>query len=117
MNSTNVLIIGAGPVGLTLACELARRQVNFRIIDRSATAPQGSRAKALQPRSLEILNDLGIAEHLMQVGTTELPYRKFAGTKPMGDTARASFPREDTRYPKTLLLPQPEVEAALRAKL
>jgi 2-polyprenyl-6-methoxyphenol hydroxylase-like FAD-dependent oxidoreductase len=117
MNHTNVLIIGAGPVGLTLACELARRNVPFRIIERSAAAPQGSRAKALQPRSLEILNDLGIAEDLMAIGTTELPYRKYAGSQLLGETPRTGFPRNDTRYPKTLLLPQPAVESALRSKL
>jgi len=117
MNQTTVLIIGAGPVGLTLACELARRQVDFRIIERSAVAPQGSRAKALQPRSLEILNDLGIAEELMPQGYTELPFKKFSGSEFLGETPRSVFPRNDTRYPKTLLLPQPKVEAFLRQKL
>ncbi|WP_186774524.1 FAD-dependent monooxygenase [Chitinophaga pinensis] len=117
MNNTKVLIIGAGPVGLTLACELARRDIPFRIIERCAVAPQGSRAKALQPRSLEILNDLGIAEDLMKIGSTELPYRKFQGNKMIGETPRTGFPRNDTRYPKTLLIPQPEVEKALRIKL
>src|ERR1700733_1099775 len=117
MNQTTLLIIGAGPVGMTLACELARREVDFRIIERSAVAPNGSRAKALQPRSLEIFNDLGIAEELMPQGYTELPFRKFNGNQLLGETPRSIFPRNDTRYPKTLLLPQPKVEAALRAKL
>jgi 2-polyprenyl-6-methoxyphenol hydroxylase-like FAD-dependent oxidoreductase len=117
MNNTTVLIVGAGPVGLTLACELARRDISFRIIERSPIPPNGSRAKALQPRSLEIFNDLGIAEGLMQQGYTELPYRKFNGNQLIGETERSTFPRDDTRYPKTLLLPQPKVEAALRAKL
>lgn len=117
MNNTTVLIIGAGPVGLTLACELARRSVPYRIVERSAEPPRGSRAKALQPRSLEILNDLGIAEALMPLGYTDLPYRKYNGNQLIGETPRAIFPREDTRYPKVLLLPQYEVEEALRAKL
>src|ERR1700748_1410093 len=116
MNQTSVLIIGAGPVCLTLACELARRNVPFRIIERSAVPQQGSRAKALQPRSLEILNDLGISEELMQAGVTELPFRKFNGSQLIGQVDRTTFPRDDTRYPKTLLLPQWKVEGALRAK-
>jgi 2-polyprenyl-6-methoxyphenol hydroxylase-like FAD-dependent oxidoreductase len=112
-----VLIVGAGPVGLTLACELARRDVPFRLIERAASPALSSRAKALQPRSLEILHDLGIAERLMATGTTELPYRKFAGNRMIGETPRRAFPREDTRYPKTLLLPQWQVEEALRTRL
>jgi len=117
MNQCTVLIIGAGPVGLTLACELARRHVDFRIIESSAVPTHGSRAKALQPRSLEILNDLDIAEELIPQGYTELPFRKFNGSQMIGETPRITFPRNDTRYPKTLLLPQPKVEAALRNKL
>jgi 2-polyprenyl-6-methoxyphenol hydroxylase-like FAD-dependent oxidoreductase len=117
MNQTTVLIVGAGPVGLTLGCELARRNVLFRIIERSPVPQHGSRAKALQPRSLEIFNDLGIAGDLMQAGRTELPFRKFNGNQLIGETDRSIFPRDDTRYPKTLLLPQITVEAALRAKL
>ena len=117
MNNTTVLISGAGPVGLTLACELARRRIPFRIIDRFANPPRGSRAKALQPRSLEILNDLGIAEVLMALGYTDLPYRKFKGNELLGETPRRVFARSDTRYPKLLLLPQYQVEQALRTKL
>ena len=117
MNHTTVLIIGAGPVGLTLACDLARRRIPFRIIERVAQPPRGSRAKALQPRSLEIFNDLGIAEALMPLGYTDLPYRKFNGNQLIGETPRRVFPRPDTRYPNLLLLPQYQVEQALRAKL
>ncbi|MFT3704323.1 MAG: FAD-dependent monooxygenase [Agriterribacter sp.] len=117
MNQTNVLIIGAGPVGLILACEMARNNIPFRIIEKSTTPPKGSRAKALQPRSLEILNDFGVAEELMRIGYTELPFRKFSGPQLIGETPRSTFPRNDTRYPKTLLLPQFKVEEALRSKL
>lgn len=117
MNRTSVLITGAGPVGLTLACELARRNVPFRIIERSAAPAAGSRAKGVQPRSLEILNELGIADELTEGGYTDLPYRKFNGTRPMGDTPRQFHLREDTRYAKVLLTPQYKVEEALRTKL
>ncbi len=112
-----VLIVGAGPVGLTLAIEMARREIPFRLIERAVSAPRGSRAKALQPRSLEILHDLGLTEELMPLGHTELPFRKFAGAQFLGEVARSVFPRADTRYAKSLLLPQWQVEDALRAKL
>jgi 2-polyprenyl-6-methoxyphenol hydroxylase-like FAD-dependent oxidoreductase len=96
---------------------MARRKVAFRLIERAAIPPVGSRAKALQPRSLEILNDFGIAEELMQKGSTELPFKKFAGNQLIGVIPRSVFPRDDTRYPKSLLLPQWMVEEALRNKL
>lgn len=117
MNHTTVLISGAGPTGLTLACELARRQVPHRLVERLAAPPPGSRAKGLQPRSLEILGDLGLADALLAAGTTDLPYRKFAGDQLLGETPRRPSTRTDTRYPDVLLLPQTTVEAALRAKL
>ena len=117
MNHTPVLIIGAGPVGLTLACDLARRQVPFRLLERHAEPPCGSRAKGLQPRSLEILADLGLAETLLAAGHTDLPYRKFFDNHLLGETPRRQFARPDTRYPNTLLLPQYVVEEALRTKL
>ena len=63
-----VLIVGAGPTGLTLACDLARRGVPLRIIDKSPTYFAGSRGKGLQPRSLELLDDLGIVEEILANG-------------------------------------------------
>ncbi len=117
MNHTTVLLIGAGPVGLTLACELARRQTPYRLVERAAEPPRGSRGKGLQPRSLEILHDLGLAEALLAAGSTDLPYRKFNGNQLLGESPRRVVERADTQYPKTLLLPQYAVEESLRAKL
>ena len=54
---TDVLIVGAGPVGLTLACDLARRDVAYRIVDQEATYHTG-RAAGLSPRTQEIFEDL-----------------------------------------------------------
>jgi len=45
LTATQVLIVGAGPTGLTLACELARRNIRFRIIDAAPRRPIGSRGK------------------------------------------------------------------------
>jgi 2-polyprenyl-6-methoxyphenol hydroxylase-like FAD-dependent oxidoreductase len=58
--ATDVLICGAGAAGLTLAIDLARRGVAFRLIDMAEGPFQGSRGKGLQPRSLELFEDLGI---------------------------------------------------------
>jgi 2-polyprenyl-6-methoxyphenol hydroxylase-like FAD-dependent oxidoreductase len=61
MSQTDVLIVGAGPVGLMLACELHRRDIACRIIDKHAEFPSTSRANGLQPRAVEVLDSLGIA--------------------------------------------------------
>jgi 2-polyprenyl-6-methoxyphenol hydroxylase-like FAD-dependent oxidoreductase len=54
-SETDVLVVGTGPVGLILACELRRRDVASRIIDNVSDFPQTSRANGLQPQSMEVL--------------------------------------------------------------
>ncbi|HEY4063801.1 MAG TPA: FAD-dependent monooxygenase [Puia sp.] len=117
IHSPRILIIGAGPTGLTLACELARRNISFRIIDRSLVYPVGSRAKGLQPRSLEVFNDIGIAEKVLASGRSEIIFRKFNGNQAMGDIRREVFPREDTRFFKGSMIPQWRIEEILREEL
>ncbi|HZC26243.1 MAG TPA: FAD-dependent oxidoreductase, partial [Actinopolymorphaceae bacterium] len=56
-----VLVVGAGPTGLAMAVDLARRGIDVRVIDRAGTHRSGSRAHELDPRTLEILRDLGVA--------------------------------------------------------
>ena len=63
-NDQDVLVVGAGPTGLTLAAVLARWGVRVRVVDAAAQPPHGSRAKGLQPRSLEVLDGLGLAARL-----------------------------------------------------
>jgi len=70
-----VLIAGAGPTGLTLAVDLARRGVVVRIVDASPVPPKGSRGKGLQPRTLEIFEDLGVLDELLAAGTEYPPIR------------------------------------------
>jgi 2-polyprenyl-6-methoxyphenol hydroxylase-like FAD-dependent oxidoreductase len=115
----DVLIVGAGPTGLTLACLLARRRVDFRIIDASPTPPAGSRGKGLQPRSLELFDDLGIVEQVVANGLFGLPVRFYdeAGNPRVEDLYQNRSPRPDAPYLKPLLTPQWRVEAALREKL
>ncbi len=65
MNQTDVLIVGAGPVGLMLACELRRRDIACRIIDKYAAYPSTSRANGVQPRAVEVLDSLGVADKIV----------------------------------------------------
>lgn len=61
--TTDVLICGAGVTGLTLAIELARHGVSFRLIEKRTTPFIGSRGKGIQPRTQEIFEDLGRGHH------------------------------------------------------
>src|SRR5262249_54752299 len=63
-----VLVVGAGPTGLLLAGELARRGVCCRIIEQTATRPEGSRAITIHPRTLEIFEDLGVVDETLEAG-------------------------------------------------
>lgn len=57
-----VLIVGAGPTGLTMAIELARRGVAVRIVDGAAAPTTETRALGVQPRTLELFEKLGLAK-------------------------------------------------------
>jgi 2-polyprenyl-6-methoxyphenol hydroxylase-like FAD-dependent oxidoreductase len=62
---SDVLVVGAGPVGLTMAAELARHGVRCRIGDRLATALPYCRAIGVTPRTLEVWDDMGIAMQMI----------------------------------------------------
>jgi 2-polyprenyl-6-methoxyphenol hydroxylase-like FAD-dependent oxidoreductase len=66
----DVLVVGAGPTGLTLACQLARFSVRFRIIDKQPDRAGESRALGVQARSLEVLQAPGLGEALAARGRT-----------------------------------------------
>ena len=89
MTRTEVLVVGAGPTGLMLACDLARRGVAVRIVDRGLEFPHGSRGKGLSPRSLEVFDDLGVIDRLLKSG---LRTCRIASTG-----ARKSSPRSTRR--------------------
>src|SRR5262249_37196346 len=76
-----VLIVGAGPTGLALACDLARRGLRFRIVDKAEAHFIGSKGKGLQPRSLEVMDDLGIIEQILGNGQFHIPFRAYDGAK------------------------------------
>lgn len=66
--TTDVLICGAGVTGLTLAIELARHGVSFRLIEKKSDAFTGSRDKGIQPRTQEIFEDIGILNKVVAAG-------------------------------------------------
>ena len=64
----DILVVGAGPVGLTMASELARHGARCRIIDRLPRPSPYCRAIGVTPRTLEVWEDMGIAREMIDAG-------------------------------------------------
>lgn len=117
-NALMVLIVGAGPTGLTLACELARRGVSFRLIEAAPGPQPGSRGKGIQPRTLEAFDDLGIVDRVIANGRLAMPMRSTAADGQVRQgKAEPSMNRPDIPYPATLITPEWRIEEALRLRL
>jgi 2-polyprenyl-6-methoxyphenol hydroxylase-like FAD-dependent oxidoreductase len=114
----DVIIVGAGATGLALACDLARRGLRFQILDKVTEPFAGSRGKGIQPRTLEVLDDLGVVDAVLAAGG---PYpRMKAHVWGLGPTWRMHpyrAPTADIPYPNILLLPQWRTEEILRERL
>ena len=121
MNRTDVLIVGAGPVGLMLACELRRRDIACRIIDKYAEVPTTSRANGVQPRAVEVLDSLGIADKIVAESYRAKGFRILRAGTEVGriEPNIATDPGEltDPPYHGMVFANQAVVENALRDKL
>lgn len=117
--AVDVLICGAGAAGLTLAIDLARRGITFRLIEKNAHPFQGSRGKGIQPRSQEVFEDLGILDRLMAVGGVYPTDRRYRDDGSYSETefteSKASMPAEPYRQP--LMVPQFLTECVMRERL
>ena len=124
MKPVDVLVVGAGPTGLTLACELVRRRVTCRVIDKSLALFAGSRAKGLQPRTLEVFDDLGIIEAIHAGGMAFPPFRLYAGQTLVWERSLEEMlggqppARSDaTPHPRAWLIPQWRTDRILYDRL
>lgn len=107
---TEVLIVGAGPTGLLLAAELARAGVGARIVDKAPRPVGDSRAFGVVARTLEIFDELGIAEEAIQRGRRLETMNLYDGGRSL---ARFDMSGLDSPFPFILGLPQYETEALL----
>lgn len=111
--TTDVLIAGAGPTGLTTVIELARRNINVRIIERRSEPSTRSKALVIHARTLELMDILGVADEMVQRGYTS-PGIDFSADAQ--NPLRASMYNLDTRFPFILILPQAETEEILERR-
>ncbi len=110
----DVLIVGAGPTGLTMAAVLARHGISFRIIDSGRGATDLSKAVGVQARTLETLETMGLAEKLIAQGN---PARAFNLYDDSRQIMRLSLDGNGSRYPYVLVVPQSDTERVLLGEL
>ena len=109
MNS-NVLVVGAGPVGLTMAAELARYGVSVRIVEKAAQRTDKSKAIVMWSRSLEMLDRMGCTAPFLSAGLKVIGANIAAGVKQI---AHIKVDRVASRHPYALMIPQCDTELLL----
>lgn len=111
----DVLVVGAGPAGLTLTADLLRRGIDVRLIDAAAAPAETSRATSLTPRTLEVLDDLGVGQDLIDTG---IPIRIAEAFQGQDRAFRLAFPETaPTRYPFLLNNSQRQTEELLASRV
>ncbi|HZG06870.1 MAG TPA: FAD-dependent monooxygenase [Streptomyces sp.] len=98
----DVLVVGGGPTGLLAACELLRRGVRVRIVDRAAEPARVPKALSLWPRVRDILTDLGVGEEIRRASIPVRAFRYFSDRRPVAsltftdDLAARQLPQYET---------------------
>ena len=117
--AAHVLICGAGAAGLTLAIDLARRGVPFRLIEKMDGPFMGSRGKGIQPRTQEIFEDLGIIDRIVAVGGRYPRQREYRedGSFIESDVVEHQDRTPAEPYHIALMVPQFLTERVMRERL
>ena len=113
MNS-DVLVAGAGPVGLAMAAELARYGVSVRVVDKAAQRSDKSKAIVIWSRTLELLDRTGCSKALLAAGYQVAGFNIVAGDRQL---AHLTLGDVATPHPYALMLPQSETERLLEEHL
>lgn len=109
-----VLVIGAGPVGLTMAAELARYGVSVRIVDKAAARTDKSKALVLWSRTLELIDRMGCGASFVEAGLKVRGANIIAGATTI---AHIDLGGLDTPHPYALMLPQSDTERLMEQHL
>jgi 2-polyprenyl-6-methoxyphenol hydroxylase-like FAD-dependent oxidoreductase len=115
----DVLIVGAGPTGLALGLDLARRGVDALVVEKAGKLFPGSRGKGIQPRTMEVFDDLGVLDAIRAAGGA-YPVGMIwqdgrrVGEHQMFDPAEAG---EDAPHTRPWMVPQWRTQEILFARL
>jgi 2-polyprenyl-6-methoxyphenol hydroxylase-like FAD-dependent oxidoreductase len=112
--SVNVLVVGAGPVGLVMAAELARYGVSVRIVDKAAERTDKSKALVLWSRTLELIDRMGCTSAFVGAGMKSIAANITAGEEQI---ARITLDKVASPHPYALMLPQNETERLMEEHL
>jgi 2-polyprenyl-6-methoxyphenol hydroxylase-like FAD-dependent oxidoreductase len=111
ITKVDVLVVGAGPTGLLLASELSRRSVRVRLIERRTSPAEHSRALAVLPRTMEIMDQLGLTSEFIAPGHQAKGICFYGRDR--REAFRSSMKELPSEFPFFLLLPQTETENIL----
>jgi 2-polyprenyl-6-methoxyphenol hydroxylase-like FAD-dependent oxidoreductase len=114
MMDTDVLVVGAGPTGLTLAASLLRQDADVIIVDRLTAGANTSRAAAVNARTLEVLEDIGVSRRMVTSGLIAPRFTMRQGARTLIPIDFSGLP---TKYPYTLMISQATTEALLVERL
>ncbi|ROQ66561.1 2-polyprenyl-6-methoxyphenol hydroxylase-like FAD-dependent oxidoreductase [Streptomyces sp. 840.1] len=119
VKETGVLIVGAGPCGLALACDLARRGVPALLAEQAPALFPGSRGKGIQPRTREVFDDLGIGDAVREHGGPAPVGMVWQNGERMGEHRmfRVAAPTDAEPYGEPWLMPQWRTQEILLARL
>ena len=109
-NNKQVVVVGAGPVGLTLAAELARHGICCRIIDKAAAASVHSKAAGVHARTMEQFRDMGVVKSVLNRGTKVIAINFYTGDRRL---VRIPYDLIESAFPYEIFLAQSETERIL----
>src|SRR5215208_1572194 len=110
---TEVVIVGAGPTGLSLACQLVRHGVEFAVVEKNGSVTPYSKAIGVHARTLEIYEQLGLARAAVERGTVAGKARLLAGGEVRGEFNLSRVGEGMSPYPFVLMLEQSKNERLL----
>ena len=111
---TGILIVGAGPVGLFLANECARRGLSFRIIEEHSSQSEHSKALAIFPRTMEIFDMAGVVAPFLVTANRVTSVAVMTHERTL---ANMHFIPEESPYPFVAMVPQDVTEKLLLEEL